>query len=94
MESSKKKVICRLEVEIEDGYIVSERKETETIRDNETVNKEIIEIKYSDHGDASPDDEVVRNFNSYKSQLGSNERMRWSGSEKPSIYDKDGNRVN
>ena len=56
--------------------------------------KEIIEIKYSDHGDASPDDEVVRSFNSYKSQLGSNERMHWSESGKPSIYDKDGNRVN
>lgn len=92
-----KKDRYKYEIEIEDGYILSITEEREYVSKSysdgefETV-KIKTERKYSDHGDASADSEILKSFKEYKRKLGSGYSIRWD-EDGVYVYDKDGNRV-
>lgn len=91
------KDVCKYEIEIEDGYILSVIEEREYTRKSyydegsETV-KVTTERKYSDHGDASADSEVLKSFKEYKNELGKGYSVEWDDGE-IRVYDKNGNRL-
>ncbi len=86
-------------ITIENGYIVYEKEVTTSEYDDEHSENGrysstiTTEKKYSDHGSASADRDVIDAVNSRLAQLGSNKRMSWN-EDNVSIYDKDGNLVN
>lgn len=86
-------------ITIENGYIVYEKEVTTREYDDEDMENgrysytTTTEKKYSDHGSASADRDVIDAVNNRLAQLGSNQRMAWND-DNVSIYDKDGNRVN
>ena len=97
LKESYKKDRYKYEIEIEVGYILSITEEREYVSKSysdgefETV-KIKTERKYSDHGDASADSEILKSFKEYKRKLGLGYSIRWD-EDGVYFYDKDGNRV-